>query len=210
MIIDSSNLDQWAHKGHVFGECMSHPDSDLMYVNIPKNASSWTKPNLLDWGWKAQNYHTDQLDKTAIVVLRDPVDRWLSGIAEYLALYHPNFGNGEWTEHVFDIIFDTITFDDHTEQQVKFLQGLDTDRCVFFRCDQLYRQDFSKFLNEQGMANRYHRYEYQHVSENDPVRHNFKELFKATIQNSKYLDNVKRHFAADYDLINSIKYYGSR
>ena len=60
MIIDAGFLAQWARKGHVYGECMSHPDSNLMYVYIPKNASSWTKPNLQDWSWEIYNYHTDQ------------------------------------------------------------------------------------------------------------------------------------------------------
>ena len=87
-----SFLEYYQSKGHVFGECMSLPDNDLMYVNIPKNASSWTKPNLLDWKWENYNYHTDNLyHKTAIIVLRDPVERWLSGIAEYLYLYHRDF-----------------------------------------------------------------------------------------------------------------------
>ena len=73
MIIDAGFLAQWTRKGHVYGECMSHPDSNLMYVYIPKNASSWTKPNLQDWSWEIYNYHTDHINKTAIVVLRDPV-----------------------------------------------------------------------------------------------------------------------------------------
>ena len=51
MMFDAGFLNQWISKGHKYGTCMSHPESDLMYVNIPKNASSWTKPNLMDWGW---------------------------------------------------------------------------------------------------------------------------------------------------------------
>ena len=86
-----------------------------MYVYIPKNASSWTKPNLRDWGWQFYNYHTDQLNKTAIVVLRDPVERWLSGIAEYFALYQNTTNDLVDNKSLQQIIFDRITFDDHTE-----------------------------------------------------------------------------------------------
>lgn len=210
MIIDYNDLNEWQHKGHEYGTCMSKPGTDLMYVNIPKNASSWTKPNLNDWGWEFFNYHTDKLDKHAMIVLRDPVDRWLSGIAEYLTLYHPAFGNGEWTEHNFDLIFDRICFDDHTEQQVKFIQGLDTDNCTFFMFGDMYRENFHKFLTERDMPNKYERYDYQHVSDRDPVRRNFKELFKAQLQNSKYLEQVKQYFKADYELINQVKFYGTR
>lgn len=208
MIVDAGFLNSWEHKGHVYGECMSKSDTDLMYVHIPKNASSWTKPNLQDFKWEFYNYHTDHLDKHAIVVLRDPVDRWVSGIAEYLALYHPDFilHNLEGLA----LIFDRICFDDHTERQVNFIHGLDTDRCTFFRCDSYYREDFSTFLDEHGMPNRYHKYEPQHVSELSPVRSKFKNIFLKEIQNPKYLKAVKDYFAADYNLINNIKFYGSR
>ena len=208
MIIDAGFLQAWAHKGHVYGECMSHSSVDLMYVHVPKNASSWTKPNLKDFGWQFYNYHTDNLNKTAIVVLRDPVERWLSGIAEYLALYHPYFILHDL--EAMDLIFDKICFDDHTEKQINFIHGLDTDCCVFFKCDEYYREDFSAFLDENGMPNRFNKYEYQHVSDASPVRKKFKNIFEREIQNPKYLKAVEDYFAADYNLINSIKFYGSR
>ena len=88
MLIDSGLGELWESRGHIQGQCMSHADSQYMYINIPKNASSWTKPNLLDHSWEFYNYRTDNLDKQALVVLRDPVDRWISGIAEFLTLYH--------------------------------------------------------------------------------------------------------------------------
>jgi predicted lipoprotein len=51
-VIITAGIDEWAHKGHVYGECMSHIDSDLMYVYIPKNASSWTKMSATHKGKK--------------------------------------------------------------------------------------------------------------------------------------------------------------
>jgi hypothetical protein len=180
-----------------------------MYVYIPKNASSWTKPNLKDFGWEFYNYHIDKLDKHALVVLRDPVDRWLSGIAEYFALYHSKFKIDSWTESVFELVFDRVCFDDHTERQLKFLHGLDTDNCTFFNFD-TYREDFSQWITEHYGENKYDRYEYQHVSEQDPVRREFKEIFRNAINNSKYLEQIKNFYANDYQLINSVKYYGSR
>jgi len=208
VIVDAGFLDAWTVKGHRLGQCMVSPGRDLMYVNVPKNASSWTKPNLLDWKWTEDNYHDSQLDITAIVVLRDPVERWLSGIAEYFTLYHTNFDT--WNSDVFDLVFDRICFDDHAEQQVKFLHGLDTDRCVFFRCDQYYREDFSTYLDEQGMPNRYHKYEFQHVSDSSPERKKFQEIFKNELEKSKYLTQIKNYYEADYRLMDSVKYYGSR
>lgn len=206
MIIDADVLNEWQHKGHCYGECMSAPDTDLMYVHIPKNASSWTKPNLRDWGWQFYNYHTDQLDKTAIVVLRDPVERWLSGIAEYFALYH---NTTDINESLQRIIFDRITFDDHTEHQVKFVQGLDTDRCIFLWCDETYRTNFSNLVRKRLGDNRYDNYKYQHVSEQDRDRKHFKMIFQQLLDtNSQYLAQVQQHFEPDYKLIKQAQFYG--
>lgn len=210
MIVDAGFLNEWQYKGHHFGECMSHWDSELMYVYIPKNASSWTKPNLKDYEWEFYNYHSDKLDKHALIVLRDPVERWLSGIAEYFALYHPKFKMDSWTHDVFDLVFDRVCFDDHTECQVKFLHGLDTDNCTFFWFDENYRTNFSQCISEYYGNNSYNNYEYQHVSDRDPTRRNFKEIFRNTIQNSKYLEQVKNYYAQDYELINQVKFYGTR
>lgn len=201
----------WESKGHVFGECMTSPNTNLMYIHIPKNASSWTKPNLKDWGWEFYNYHKDNLSgKTPMVVLRDPVDRWLSGIAEYLYLYHDNI---EITytftgKEFFDLIFDRIAFDDHTEKQVYFLEGIDFSKCVFFKFGPEYREHFSRYLNTQGMTNKYGNYELQHVSEYSPERKKFKEIFQEQLKNSKYLSQVKNYFKDDYKLIDQVQFYG--
>jgi hypothetical protein len=205
----SQFVDYYKHKGHVFGECMSHPDTNLMYVHIPKNASSWTKPNLKDWGWEFYNYRCDSLySKHAIIVLRDPVERWLSGIAEYMCLYHSAADTAHFSKSLFDLIFDRIAFDDHTEKQCLFIDGLDFDNCTFFWCDKNYRQHFSKFLNNHGMNNRYFNYDYQHVTEHNAERQKFKTVFqKALEQNSKYLNNLKKYFVQDYQLIETTKFY---
>lgn len=209
MIIGGGFLTQWTHKGHDYGTCMSHPTGSLMYVNIPKNASSWTKPNLLDWGWEFYNYHTDvqQRNKVAIVVLRDPIERWLSGIAEYFALYYPEFHMQD--SEALALVFDRVCFDDHTERQIDFIHGLDTEQCIFLRCDENYKTLFSQLLDEHGMPNQYARYNNQHVSEDSPVRKHFKELFRREIQNPKYLKQVEDYFRLDYDLIQSVRFYGT-
>ena len=202
-------LEYYKNKGHVFGECMSHPDHDLMYINIPKNASSWTKNNLLESNWEHYNYHTDNLyHKHALIVLRDPVERWLSGIAEYMYLYHLNLDSAHFSKCFFDIVFDRVAFDDHTEQQVLFLEKINFDNCTFFLCGPEYRKSFSQFLNNYGISNNYYNYNYQHVTGDSPERKKFQQIFKKTIENnSKYLYNIKSFFSKDYELINLVKFY---
>jgi hypothetical protein len=206
--------DHWQPRGHTFGTCMSSPNTDLIYVNIPKCASSWTKPNLRDLGWEFYNYHTDHLkNKHAMVVLRDPLDRWLSGICEYFALYHPNFDPNDFNSITLDIIFDHVTFDDHTEKQIYFLEGLDPKKCTFFYCNHLYRQAFTQFLRNQHFTNiniaDYSKYDYQHTTEGDLIRTKFKNLFKPLLTNSKYVDHIKDHYKKDYELIQRVTFYGT-
>ena len=205
-----SFINYYQARGHIFGECMSHNDSEYMYVYIPKNATSWTKPNLLDFGWEFYNYHTDNLNKTALVVLRDPVERWISGIAEYLYLYHREFIISDLNKAVRELIFDKIAFDDHTERQLYFIEGLDPAKCIFFKFGPEYRAQFSEFLNSINMPNKYSNYNYQHVSNDSPERKQFKEFFKRELENSKYLNKVEDYFREDMRFIETVKFYGTR
>ena len=202
----------WESKGHTFGTCMSSPDSNLMYVNIPKCASSWTKPNLQDLGWEFYNYHLDNLyHKHALVVLRDPVERWLSGLCEYFTLYHENIDTTQFNSAFYDLLMDQISLDDHTEKQVYFIEELNPNRCTFMMCDEDYRRNFTFWLRNQGFENAdYSRYNYQHTTEGSAVRKKFKEIFTPLLDNPKYLEKVKQHFHLDYKLIWSVRFYGSQ
>ena len=198
----------WSPRGHTFGTCMTRPDSSIMYVNIPKCASSWTKPNLLDLKWEFFNYHKDNIKhKQAMVVLRNPLERWLSGICEYFALYHPDLDLSEARKPFYELVLDVVTFDDHTEKQVYFIEGLDPNKCVYFVCDDSYRLYFQQFLINQGYPNRYAGYNYQHVTNESEVRLRFKKYFTPLLENKKYIDHIMNHYKLDYELINSVQFW---
>jgi len=202
----------WEPKGHTFGTCMSSPNSNLMYVNIPKCASSWTKPNLQDLGWQFYNFHKDHMThKHALVVLRDPVERWLSGVVEYFTLYHENIDTTQFNSAFYDLLMDQLTFDDHTEKQVYFVEGLDPNRCTYMLCDENYRKNFTSWLHNQGIQSKdYSRYNYQHTTAGNPTRRRFKEIFAPLIDNPKYIEKLKKHFHLDYRLIWSVRFYGNQ
>lgn len=201
----------WEHKGHTFGQSHSKVDLDLMYVNIPKNASTWTKDILSSLGWEIYNYHLDKnYTKQAMVVLRDPIDRWLTGIAEYLTLYHPSVNVDALTPFSLDLIFDRVSFDDHTEQQIYFIDRLDLNNCVFFKCDNSYRQNFTNFLSSNGITGDWTTKEYQYSINENFRKVELKNFFEKQIsQHPRYLNQLKNHFKNDYLLIESVKFYGS-
>lgn len=201
-------LNRLDHKGHTFGACMTTVDQNLMYVQIPKNASSWTKPNLKDLGWTDYNYHYNNMyKKHALVVMRDPVERWLSGICEYFALYHETIDTNEFNKTFYDLLMEQIVFDDHTEQQHYFIEGLSLNNITFFLCDKDYRVHFGSFLKNQGFDNKYHKYEFQHTTANSLLRSKFKKIFEPLLLESKYLNKIKDFYKKDYELMNSVQFY---
>jgi hypothetical protein len=60
------------------------------------------------------------------------------------------------------------------------------------------------------MPNQYFNYDYQNASETNSIRKRFKHFFSREIENSKYMQSIKNHFKADYQLINQVKFYGTR
>jgi hypothetical protein len=70
---------------------------------------------------------------------------------------------------------------------------------------------FSQFLKNQGIPNPYANFEYQHTTENrqdgDNKRSEFKKIFAPLLDNPKYLERVKQHYAKDYKLINEVQFF---
>lgn len=71
-----------------YGSGLLSPDNHYFYINISKNASSYMVDVLSRQGWTVARHGHDTCNwdqvACALVVLRDPVDRWISGVAQYL------------------------------------------------------------------------------------------------------------------------------
>jgi hypothetical protein len=115
-------------RGFGHGSGVLSPDGRIFVVNIPKNASSY----VLDWayhhGWRANMAdHVTQVSEM-IVLLRDPIERWISGIAQYvntyiLSVHGPNgpvFPGDLITEHDYVMSVDTFCgqYTDATERVI--------------------------------------------------------------------------------------------
>lgn len=73
-------------RDYEFGSGLVNPQHTRFIVNIPKNASSF----MHDWGkqqgWNAVNLGNATREwplEEIVVVMRDPVERWISGFAQY-------------------------------------------------------------------------------------------------------------------------------
>jgi hypothetical protein len=204
----------WQNKGSEFGKCHTLQNSPWFWINIPKNASSFTQTlfahQLL---WTPHNYFDiDVRDKTAIVVLRDPVERWISGISEYVSLYHKNFNLNDLNNQMLDWIFDRVAFDDHTEAQIYFIQDLDLSKTIWFRCDMDFENKLIKWMESVGLVQSGFQVpdcvrEFDNISSSDHDKKNIKTYFRQVIEsNPGYLRSLKKYFDEDYNLINQINF----
>lgn len=190
-------MDRWAHLGHRRGECWVDTSARTTYVHIPKNASSYIKGCLLSTN---QWQHSDSLvqNEKYLVALRDPVDRWLSGIAQYQV-------NSNQFNLSINEIFDTITFDDHTEQQIYFLEGVNLLACDFIWVDDGLTARLNKWFTEKYSITIDHLPKY---NTSEGVKLEIKQrLINAIDQDPELLLKLKEHFAIDYQLIERVKFY---
>lgn len=91
-----------------------HPKRPYVFIHIPKNASSAMKQNLIRSGYE---FHEGATDKKAMALVRDPIERYISGVYEYWSknsdMSFPAFI--ESVEH-------PQIFDEHTRPQSDFLE----------------------------------------------------------------------------------------
>ena len=190
-------MDKWSHLGHTLGECWNDADKSITFVHIPKNASSFVKGCLL--GTKKFTHHNNLIDaKQYLIILRDPIERWISGIVQFMAVKV----NQHLTLH--DLV-DTITFDDHTELQTYFLQNVDLNKCTFLKADKNLRTNIKTWMSINGYDINIDNI--PNINQGDQIA---KDRFAAMVDgNSQIKLKLAEHYAEDYELINRVKFYGT-
>ena len=194
-------LGRWAQLGHRLGECWVDEVNNISYIHVPKNASSFVKGVLMGCGgfW----HHSETLVNSTenLVMLRDPIDRWCSGITQYLYNIKQDLSADE--------IFDKITFDDHTDLQTYFLQDVDLDKTTFMLVNDNLKANLNNWIyNRAYRTNVDIAIEYN-ASNNDNRRTTKEYYVKLLEQNPDLVLKLKKHFEADYELINRVKFYGT-
>lgn len=196
---------------HTLGQCVSDRNSKLIYVNIPKNASTWAKDYLSEvYGWdNGANFKSSPfLNKFhKIVILRDPVDRWLSAIMTYLVreVHYFNFN-----KDVVRILCTKINFDEHTWTQTKFLNGIDIKDCTFFMFDDKLKENLDNFLLFKKV-NKINIEKEKSIFRNSlqelGVQNMKLELKKYLDSNIEYKKNIYEFYKDDFNLIKKVEFY---
>ena len=219
-------IPQLADRGYGYGSGILSPNHDLFIVNIPKNASSY----LLDWGnhhgWTAAEINNIDYSHTlqeVIVVLRDPMQRWISGIAQYLTGYVLNVSDAydwstgpgpddqqisadtfieEYNQVVERLLFDNLNrFDDHVWPQCDFFQDLlvHVPR-KFFYIDQNFDSNIGAylgFLPRSGLD--------RNNGDSNPDTGKIQHFIRTRLNTRPELqERVHRAYAQDYNMIKQV------
>jgi hypothetical protein len=245
-----NNKPEWSmatEHGHSYCVVRTDPLRFLICVDIPKNASSWVKHHTLGMGF---NYHTQKFsidndvrmqnidaltlnnalqNARYIVILRDPVNRWISGLAQYLHGYdssHPlHINNVDW-----DMIVDTVVFDGHTRSQCKFIKGIDHSKIIWLRCDDTLAKNYGtimeqftgtpfKITTEDQDPNNVFNITKKKLPAVVSYLHNpgsyitespqfiVDRISEKLASNPDYFDKLRRFYKKDYELFDTVNFY---
>jgi len=221
-----------ARRGYTYGSGILSPNHFQFVVNIPKNASSF----ILNWTnrfeWRADKiepyYHKVG---EIIVVLRDPLDRWVSGISQYISSYilsvqgpnGPVFPDESISEE-FDyqmsaddfvknynqlterLLFDVIyQFDDHVWPQVDFFKDLHPEKKrIYFYLGEHFEKKLASYLNIEHIDGLKLDRNSNLTDTNKRILHNF---FAERLEIRPELKaRIIKAYSRDYDLINSVTF----
>lgn len=186
------------------------------YVPVPKSASTWCK-QIWTLG-QPFDFLAGEHDLDAVVILRDPIERWVAGFAQCQVGNHPSVDD-HWERLGWDWVFDTVVFDNHTEPQVSFLAGIEVDRTTWFRMDD-YLEDHMLWWMQDHMgvdrsAVKTDRYRSQDqaapVFDDGAVGRSQTEIAAmakhalASIPGAS--DRIRDFYKEDFDLYHTVEYY---
>lgn len=185
--------------------CRYSRQHSIAYVHIPKNASKIIMAVLNDYtdmeleDRLPADVQTEDPECKFIVVLRNPLERWYSGILQYLE--NIDYREGLKNPKVLRMICDGLDFDVHTQLQIDKVDGLDIERCVFFNADDISFNgkiiDFFKtYLNyEIKLPDK----TYRDIEDLNRIRDFMKE-------NPETIEKIKKYYKPDFMLFDTVKF----
>lgn len=188
-----------------------------MYVHIPKCASIWAREYLANigdsksfkWRWEPRNFVTDDVDDfTPIIIMRDPIDRWISSgaLGDKIFTIPKSQDQIRSLLHVFEKTF-MHNIDEHDCPQSCFLQGLNLSPAVFFKCNDLLSVNFQDFLIKNNFDLATNLPGYMNVRPKTQKEIHRDLAWREFLSVQKHLDSFKIAYKADYSIINSATFY---
>lgn len=200
-------------RGHLIGGGLISPDRRWFVMTVPKNASSYTTNLLLKNSWEHWNL-CQGVFECVIFPVRDPVDRWISGLSTYCCSYllGDNYGSTHFVQDynnlVEKIIVENTIFDDHTAPQTLFES---------FIPDQYMKKyvwvDRHSFVNNiqtlTGIEIKNHDDVYDNSKDTNPDNLNISKMLRSRLTQD-IVDRIKLKYLSDYKLIETTAIYGKK
>jgi hypothetical protein len=201
--------------GYLAGGGLRSPDKKNFYLSIPKNASTYLSNTLLINGW---HYHVlgDDSDKIthAMVVLKDPIDRWVSGVGTYISswILGPGYGSDHFVENYNNLserlLFETLILDDHTTPQIDYIEQLEQllpgIPITYFKLDQFIIDNMGACITQPLTVTAVE----SNISEDHYDQQVIVKFIKSRIRADFTLKaKVVARFQQDYDFINRTQFY---
>ena len=195
-----------------YGSGFISPDATNFYINIPKSASSfitswmflsgWTSTTVGRWGTDWNNVND------IIIVMRDPLDRWISGISQYikgniLGSDDPEEFIAKYTDLTEKFIEDNLDiFDDHVWPQHCFFENIlpDAKRKYMYignNFEQYLKQELNLVWPVPPDVD-------FNKGEDNPGLKELKQFFTERVQKNNNLRNtIQNTYKRDYEIINN-------
>jgi len=199
--------------GHTWGQGQSSPNGDFNFIHIAKNASSEIKRALVSW--PQSNYRETELLTEHLVILRDPTDRWISGIAEFLVGDYSHMGNYNSDLSVTEIedamntkifqnlLFDFVIFDGHTVPQCCYINELNLNDITFFHFSDSVVPQILQYVNCPMTMSSKTNNSLTSVKKQVII----KKLKSLLANNPKLQHKIDVHYYADHQLLDNVTFY---
>ena len=193
------------HGQHQLNENFVSHDIQHQYINIPKNSSSWAKIKLRPLKFTSCSYLVPEYTK--IVILRDPLERYISGLAQWQPARNKLF---EQDTRILEYILKyIITTDPHTELQSWFIKEIQGENIVFFWHDENLQSNIDHYFKSLGINLPY--IHPKNVSDNSINQSNAKKIIRTYIEhNMGMLHTFREWLEVDYQLCKFVEFYRSK
>lgn len=191
--------------------------TEYCYVPLLKNAHTWGESVFRNLNFE-ENDFIFKKEKKYIIFLRDPIDRWLSGMAQFLeiskidlkldTLLDSNFKLDKLHLH---LLCTVIGFDPHTQGQFRYIRQynpqLERGKCIYF-----YMNDVNFASNVKHFLHKTFQVTIPTKKINSTEKNTFKKNIRNQLEmtiknNSTYRNNILSYFQEDYDFIKKCNFY---
>lgn len=221
------HLSNSAHKDWEIGKI--HNKNPLVYIKIQKNASSFFNEHLVN-NWRNINVQTENMshyqNHDHFVVLRDPIDRWVSGMTTYLTSRYHNGGVNElkifdaefpeafitiqkskWFKNMFqEFLILSTAADLHTCSQLWFLSFFNLEKINFFFINDKLGYQINKFLHIYNIENKCNNHKINSTPRTSMMYLFLNEMLQDAT-NTSFKDKLKDIYKYDYEFLQNVDFY---